>query len=365
MPSIDNQKVESNYIELIREIFSYKKRILLFTLVGLFFGVLIAFTSSKEYSSSSLIILEDNQNTGQLGQMGALAGLAGISIPQMQGDQSRLSAELFPDVIHSRDFLLDIMKEEFYFQSRGKKMTLEEYYVEEKPGNIVKKTIDFIFSIPARIVNVFSSSETFLVIDKPGDSDSAELGYVLVTSQENYVLRELKERITIDDQMKLIELNVSMPEPKISAEVNTLVLERLIEYVTNYKTVKQKINLEFVEERVEEAQVKFHESQLKLASFRDSNQGIISRRVMTREEELQFEFNISFNIYNTLKQELEQATIHLKRETPVFTVMEKASVPLGPSKPNKPLIIVFSMFLGFFFGVLYAIYLILLSQITK
>ena len=86
---------------------------------------------------------------------------------------------------------------------------------------------------------------------------------------------------------------------------------------------------------------------------------------MTKEEQLQFEFNISFNIYNTLKQELEQATIQLKRETPVFTVMEKASIPLGPSKPNKPLIIVFSMFLGFFVGVLYAVYRILLSQISK
>lgn len=365
MPSNDQSKVELNYLELIQKIFSYKRRLLAFTLAGLLLGILIAFTSPKEFTSSSLVILEESESSGQFGQMGALAGLAGISIPQMQGDQTRLSAELFPDVIHSRDFMLDIMKEEFFFQSKGKKMTLEEYYAEERPGNIVKKTIDFIFSIPARIINVFSSSEPAPALLESSDSESVELGYVAVTSQENYVLRQLKERITIEDQMKLIELNVSMPEPKISAEVNALVLERLIGYVTNYKTVKQKINLEFVEERVDEAQVKFQESQLKLASFRDSNQGIISRRAMTKEEQLQFEFNISFNIYNTLKQELEQATIQLKRETPVFTVMEKASIPLGPSKPNKPLIIVFSMFLGFFVGVLYAVYRILLSQITK
>ncbi|MEB2779636.1 GNVR domain-containing protein [Algoriphagus sp. C2-6-M1] len=357
--------MELNYLELIRKIFSYKRRLLAFTLAGLLLGILIAFTSPKEYTSSSLVILEESESTGQFGQMGALAGLAGISIPQMQGDQTRLSAELFPDVIHSRDFLLDIMKEGFYFQSKNMEMTLEEYYAEERPGNIVKKTIDFIFSIPARVIGVFSSNDLNSTLAETSDSESVELGYVAVTSQENYVLRQLKERITIDDQMKLIELNVSMPEPKISAQVNALVLARLIDYVTNYKTVKQKINLEFVEERVEEAQVKFQESQLKLASFRDSNQGIISRRAMTKEEQLQFEFNISFNIYNTLKQELEQATIQLKRETPVFTVMEKASIPLGPSKPNKPLIIIFSMFLGIFIGVLFAIYQILLSQISK
>ncbi|MGX7836021.1 hypothetical protein ACWKSR_12795, partial [Campylobacter fetus subsp. venerealis] len=80
----------------------------------------------------------------------------------------------------------------------------------------------------------------------------------------------------------------------------------------------------FVQERVLEAEGKFQEAQLKLASFRDSNQGIISRRALTKEEQLEFEFNISYNIYNTLKQELEQSTIQMKKETPVFTVMEKA-----------------------------------------
>lgn len=365
MPSNDQSKMELNYLELIQKIFSFKRRLLVFSLAGLFLGILIAFTSPKEYSSSSLVILEENENSGKLGQMGALAGLAGISLPQMQGDQTMLSADLFPDVIHSRDFLLDIMKEQFYFQTKGKEMTLEDYYAEERPGNIVKKSIDFIFSIPARIIGLFSAKSPTENKDGVDGSAAVELEYVSVTSQENYVLRQLKERITIEDKMKLIELNVSMPEPIISAQVNAMVLKRLIEYVTNYKTAKQKISLGFVEQRVSEAQVKFQEAQLKLASFRDSNQGMVSRRAMTKEEQLQFEFNISFNIYNTLKQELEQATIQLKRETPVFTIMEKASVPLGPSKPNMPLIIIFSTFLGFFVGILYAIYRILLSHISE
>jgi uncharacterized protein involved in exopolysaccharide biosynthesis len=56
---------------------------------------------------------------------------------------------------------------------------------------------------------------------------------------------------------------------------------------------------------------------------------------------------------------MEQAAIQLKKETPIFTVLEKAAIPLGPSKPNKPLILVFSIFLGLFVGVLYNLYKIL------
>lgn len=365
MPSNDQSKVELNYLDLIQKIFSFKRRLLAFTLVGLFLGILIAFTSPKEYSSSSLVILEETESAGQLGQMGALAGLAGISIPQMQGDQTRLSSDLFPEVIHSRDFLLGIMKEPFYFNTKGKEMTLEEYYMEEKPGNIVTKAVNLILNIPARLIGLFSSEE-LVIEDVPSGKDEASVvPYVSVTSSEIFTINQLKERILIDNKMKLIELNVTMPEALIAAKVNAMVFERLIDYITEYKTVKQKISLEFIEERAKESEEKFHQAQMKLASYRDSNQGMVSRRAMTKEEELQFEFNIAFNIYNSMKQELEQAAIQLKKDTPIFTVMEKASIPLGPSKPNKPLILVFSIFLGFLIGVMYNIYRVVLSQISN
>lgn len=361
----DQSSVEMNYLELIRNIFLNKRRLLLFTLSGLVLGVLIAFTSPKEYTSTSLVILEETEKSGQLGQMSALAGLAGISIPQMQGEQTVLSSELFPDVIHSRDFLLGIMKESFFFHTKGKEMTLEEYYLDEKPGNIVSKSLNFVFSIPTRIIGLFSTPE--LVVNEGIDESDQEVvvPYVSVSSSELFALRQLKERILIDNKMKLIELKVSMPEALIAAKVNAIVFERLIKYVTDYKTAKQKISLEFIEERVQDSEKSFQQAQMKLASYRDSNQGIVSRRAMTKEEQLQFEFNIAFNIYNSMKQELEQANIQLKKETPIFTVMEKASIPLGPSKPNKPLILVFCLFLGFFVGVLYSVYKILLSQYNK
>ncbi|MDR7130524.1 uncharacterized protein involved in exopolysaccharide biosynthesis [Algoriphagus sp. 4150] len=361
----DQASVEMNYIELIQKILLNKKRLVQFSLGGLVLGVLIAFTSPVEYTSTSLVILEETEKGVQLGQMGALAGLAGISLPQMQGEHAVLNSELFPDVIHSRDFLIGISKESFFFHSKGKEMTLEEYYAEERPGNIIKKTFNFIFSIPARIAGLFSSQETPALEGKVEPDDSTIVPYVLVSSSEIFAMNHLKDRIFLEDERKLIELKVTMPEPLIAAQVNALVFERLIQYVTNYKTAKQKVNLEFIEERVQEAENKFQQAQMKLASYRDSNQGIVSRKAMAKEEQLDFEFNIAFNVFNSMKQELEQATIQLKKDTPIFTVLDQASIPLGPSKPNKPLIIVFSLFLGFFFGVLYSTYRILLSLYIK
>ena len=349
-----------NYLELVQKVFSNKKRLFLFAGIGAIIGLLVIFTTAKEYSATSLVVLESQSNSmSSLGQFGALAGFAGINMGQMQGNQMALTSDIFPDVIGSRDFLRSISNKEFIFESRsGEKLKLGQYYVEEKPGNIVKKTLSFVINLPGTILGWFSPKNP-TVSNKDVLSEESSL-ILNISGPELFAISEIKKRIILEEKGKIIRLTVSMPEPMIAAQVNNLVLESLIDYVTDYKTEKQRQNLEFIEERVSESEKKFEEAQMRLASFRDSNQGIISQRLRTREEQLQFEFNIAYNIYNTLKQELEQTAIQLKKETPVFTVLEKAAIPLGPSVPNKPLIFIFSIFMGLFFGFLINVYKVLI-----
>lgn len=352
-----------SYLELLQEILNKKNNLLGFAGVGLVLGLLIVFTTPKEYQSSSFILLEPEGNVNSFGQMGTLAGLAGINISQLPTSQMALTSDIFPDVIHSRDFLIEISKEEFKFESKsGQIQTLGDYYFKERPGNIVKKTINYIISVPGIVSGWFAKPDPLPSILAKSDEDQSD--YLKLTSQELIAIGELKKRILLEQKGKLVHLNVEMPEPLIAAKVNTMVLERLIDYVTAYKVGRQQRNVEFIEQRVKETEQKFNEAQMRLASFRDSNQGLISQSARTREEQLQFEFNIAYNLYNSLKQELEQATIQMKKETPVFTVLEKAAVPLGPSKPNKPLLLIFSIFLGVFSGVLFNLYRILVKKIN-
>ncbi|MDX5479726.1 MAG: hypothetical protein LPJ98_14870, partial [Cyclobacteriaceae bacterium] len=137
-----------------------------------------------------------------------------------------------------------------------------------------------------------------------------------------------------------------MPEPLIAAEFNVMVFERILDYVQAYKVEKKKNNLFFIEASALEAEKNFKSAQINLASFRDANQGIISQKARTREEQLNAEFNLAFQLYSTLKQELENAKIELKKETPIFTSFEKASVPLAPSNSSPIKVLVVSIFLG-------------------
>lgn len=354
-----------DFAALIRSVFEFKRTILIAGAVGLFLGVLIAFTTPKEYLSTSFVLLESESGSSQMGQFGALAGLAGINMAQFQNGQMALTPEIFPDVIQSRDFLGEIAKEGFMFVTRDNQtITLEDYYYEERPSNVVKRILNYILSIPGTISSWFEAPVPMPDIIANGrKTDTEKPNYLNLTAKEMYVIGELKKRIEIEQKNNMIRLNVMMPEPLIAAQVNSLVLENLIAYVTQYKLSKQKVSLEFIEERVAETEKRFSEAQMKLAAFRDANQGIVSQRLRTREEQLQFEFNIAFNVYNSLSQEYEQASIQLKKETPIFTMLERAAIPLGPAKPNKPLILILSLFLGLFMGIMLSVYRILVQKI--
>ena len=54
---------------------------------------------------------------------------------------------------------------------------------------------------------------------------------------------------------------------------------------------------------------------------------------------------LTFNVYNTLAQKLEQDKLRVQEQTPVYTIIEPATVPLKASAPKKMLILVGFIFI--------------------
>lgn len=54
---------------------------------------------------------------------------------------------------------------------------------------------------------------------------------------------------------------------------------------------------------------------------------------------------LTFNVYNTLAQKQVQDKLRVQEQTPVYTIIEPASVPLKTSAPKKVLILIGCIFL--------------------
>ena len=114
-------------------------------------------------------------------------------------------------------------------------------------------------------------------------------------------------------------------------------------------------DLEFTEKVLKESRSAYYKAQQAYAAFEDGNKNIISASYRTEQERLRNEMTLTFNVYNTLAQKLEQDKLRVQEQTPVYTIIEPATVPLKASSPKKLLILVAFIFLAFIGGCGYLI----------
>ena len=73
---------------------------------------------------------------------------------------------------------------------------------------------------------------------------------------------------------------------------------------------------------------------------------IVLHSVRTEQERLQNEMSLAYGVYNQVAQQLQMAKAKVQEITPVYTVVQPATVPLKPAKPNKIMILIGFVFLA-------------------
>ena len=106
-----------------------------------------------------------------------------------------------------------------------------------------------------------------------------------------------------------------------------------------------------MQERYAEAEERFGTAQEALARFRDSSHGSLTALAQTQQQRLQSDYDLAFNVYKALAQQLEEARLKLQEETPVVKTIEPAVVPDEKSAPKRKMIMIVSVFLGGFVGI--------------
>jgi uncharacterized protein involved in exopolysaccharide biosynthesis len=345
----------------------YWKKFLLYLLIPAiifgFIGFLAAITSPKEYDAKCVMITDQVASAGS-GSLAGLAALAGVSVPTGGGSDGTLGADLYPLILSNKPFLVELSKVPMYFETEKRNITFEEYFKRSIEKNIVEKAKDFILhpidgfrsigkkSQPATTI----TSSPVIKLDTSASNNaeqflSNETYITELTAENKKMIGILTSRIKFNQTGKMITLSVKMPDPRLSAEATKTVLNLMIKYITKFKVSKQLENLRYLERGTAESEIKYKQAQQRLAGFKDNNYNVIFESVQSKEQQLQNEFSLAFSIYNQFVSQLEQARIQLKRDTPLFTMVEPVYIPEAVSAdPNKAIISYVSS--GIFIGIL-------------
>jgi hypothetical protein len=217
--------------------------------------------------------------------------------------------------------LILIKKEKTYLYSRASSTNEDKLRNKNKfynNDNFWETSIDNNDSIKS----LYFTNKVPPIVEIPGEIKSAS--------------SDLKQRIKLEIKGKRLTVHIKMPEEKLSANLCKLVLEKIINYVYIYKTNRQRENIHYLEQNYNIAKAKYSTAQLALANFKDQNIGLIFQSTQTREQVLNNELNLAFNLYNQFSVQLEQARFDYKKEQPLFIVTDPVKL-LGNS--NKSYII--------------------------
>lgn len=330
---------EINLIELFKVVWSGK--LLIAKVSGLFmiFGLVIAFTTPKEYSTSCTLIPEAINSKDRLGgSLGGLASLAGVDLGGMSAGSNTINPGLYQSVAESTPFLLNLLKQRYYFADEKLELTLSDYYNEHYKTSLLSK----ILGVPGMILGLLRNSETEVEIrDVETQGDSEKSNIVTLTLREQGILNDLKNRILVelDRELSLVMISVEMQDRLVAAQVAEFTQKYITEYVTTYSISKSKEQLKYIEKEYLERKKEFEDAQLNLALFRDRNRNMSTAQARSEEERLQSIYSLAFSVFNQLAQQRETIKLQVNKNTPVFSILEPVIVPLVKSQPKRMLIV--------------------------
>lgn len=334
------EEQEIDLIELAQYLWKERKLLIKACGVAVVVGLVVAFSIPKEYTTTVKLAPETEDASKKMSSLGGLAAMAGINLNSSMGSDA-ISPDLYPDVVQSTPFLLELFPVEVTNKKGTLTTSLYDYMDEYQKSAWWGYIVSAPFKALGAVMGLFSDEE---------ESSSDKLDSFHLTKDQEEVLKSLKERVavSVDKKTLVITASVQMQDPIISAQMTQVVLEKLQSYITQYRTQKVKKDLIFTEKVFGEAREAYYKAQQAYATFEDANRNIISSSYRTEQERLKNEMTLTFNVYNTLAQKLEQDKLRVQEQTPVYTVIEPASVPLKASSPKKPLILVGFVFLALF-----------------
>jgi uncharacterized protein involved in exopolysaccharide biosynthesis len=268
--------------------------------------------------------------------LGGLAGIAGIKLPD--GSSSDIiRPELFPNIIQSTEFLSSIIKQKF--NTEDKQVLLQDYLNH---------------NLKLSLIESFSSG--FKQSENTRSQVDTTDGVYSLTIAERKAINILSERITVNynDVLGLIEIEVLLQDPVLSAKVLKKMNDNLTDYLADYKTKKNKRKLAFLEEQINKQRVNLENAQKELTSYLDIRQAISKKSAMVDYDVLQSNKSANYSIYSTLLNEKAETEIKINEDLPYIKIIEPIIIPNAPSEPNKLFILV----LFTVFGVLVSLALV-------
>lgn len=346
---VDNEEEGLDIMALLRQLWDGRLRIIIWTVVFILLGLGAALTMKRTYTVDTVMVPQLNSNSNN--PLSSLASLAGFDLGSTSSG-SELSPLVYPKIVNSVPFRKELMYTPLHYAKLDTAVSLYTYVMDyDQPtfGDKVKKyTIGLPFVILKSIMGEKKQEEIVLPVDST-QLDAPKP--VVITKDEEEVLKIIEKSVSlnVDKKEGYITLSVIGSEPLQTAELAMKAQQLLQDEVTRFRLEKSESELEYIQARYNEIKREAESTQAQLARVRDRSQNLGTMQDRLEIERIQAKYNVANSVYVEMAKQLEQAKMQVKKDTPMFTVIQPVSVPTKPSNSRAKTLIIWT-FLGFVLG---------------
>ena len=333
------EEQEIDIMELISKLWKKKAMIIKWCIVGAVIGLVVGFSIPKTYSSSVTLAPETQQRTNS--SVSSIASMMGVNL---NNSVDAISIEMFPDVVHSTPFIVELFELPVQFEWKGEMMntTLLEYMLDYQKTPWWTPVMQAPFKALGWVMSLVSGKE------EETEGAAGPLDPTNLPKKERGVVKFFTENImvNVDKKTGKTSMSLQMQDPRVVATVLNAVVENLKEYMSDYRTSKARQDVENLAEICTERKADYYKAQQAYAKFVEANKSVILQSAQAERERLQQEMNLAYQVYSQVATQLEGARIQEQQAKPVFAIIDPVTVPLRKTAPSKAKMLVIFTFLA-------------------
>lgn len=327
---------EINFVTIFRRIWAEKKIYMMVLLSTFVVSCAIILPLPRTYDVS--ISMAPEAETGGLGSsLSSIANSLGFDIGSIASADA-IYPDLYPELLHSSDFLVGLF--DVHVENEDKSIDTNYYtYMDKLQKRSVWKVIgDGCVALVEKMMPA---------PDLPG-AQQAGFDPFRLNRHQTAVVKTMRKNIAcdIDKKTGMITLTYTDQDRLIAACMADSIKEHLQQAIVEYRTRKARIDLEYYQKLEAQAEAEYQEAIKRYGHFADTHKNTASQLYRSETERLANEVDRKQQAYSALAVQVQAAEARILANTPAFTTLQGATIPIKPTGPKRMLFVAGMMLLS-------------------
>ena len=334
-------------IGLLKGLWNGRKTIIICTGIFIVLGLVAALTMKRTYTVTTTMVPQIASRSNS--SLSSLASLAGFDLGTSNMGSTDLSPLVYPQIVSSVPFRRELLHTPVHYQKADTAVSMYTYLKEYSKPTVLGTVKKYTIGLPGVILGALRKEKPEIApADTTADDGPKPLS---IPKDEATMLTALGHNVSlmVDKKEGYLTLTVTGSEPLQTAELAIKAQQLLQNEVTRFRTEKAQGQLDYVQARYNEIKAETESYQAILATLTDRSQQMPSARSRMELERVRTKYSVASSIYSEMAKQLEQSKMQVKRETPMFSILQPVTVPRQPSNSRAKKLIIWT-FLGFILG---------------